>query len=213
MKIISFLVIFLTCLGCKKENDNKSNTIKSKRVEFLPEPDNAERIKYFQNLNLNSFFENPINFQEFKKLKQTNFTSTVSNKKAYYVLPKANDSIFYTYSYPTKNLTEQVKKINQIVVFKSGKNKHSYNDSSEILIELRVFNNDSDLGEANLIGISKTDLESKFGTEYQVLGNKICYKRKNKVLIFSIEDSKVTSFNYINLNTENINLDLLKKNH
>lgn len=213
------MILLLICFSCKKENKNELNTkeskqsdvIKSRRLDFLPEPDKAERIKYYQNLNLNTFLESPINLEEFKKRKQTKFTSTVSNKKVYYSLPKVSDSIFFIYSYPTKKDTETINRINQLIVLKSGKKKHSYGDSSETLVELKIFNTDSDLGEANLVGMSKQVLESKFGNGNKDIENTIFYARKNKVLIINFKDNKIKSYNYLNSNIEKIDVAFVKQ--
>ncbi len=157
------------------------------------------------------FLKNPIDLQEFKKKKNINYTTTsVSNGMDYYFQPEIKDSIFYTYNYPIENFKDS-KRIDKVLVFKYGKNKHTYDDETEILIELRIFNEDSDLGKANLVGLSKTELESEFGTDYLTLDKRIIYSNKNKVLILEIENSKVKSFNYIKLSTEKIDTDLIRK--
>jgi len=74
-----------------------------------------------------------------------------------------------------------------------------------------VFNKDSDLGKANLIGLSTTELESEFGTDYLTLDNRLIYSEKNKILILELENSKIKSFNYIKLSTEKIDSDLIRK--
>ncbi|WP_162880205.1 hypothetical protein [Mariniflexile rhizosphaerae] len=183
--------------------------------KYEPEPIHKEiQIVESENESVNNtklilFLENPLDLQSFKKLKDIDYTTTgVSNGMNYHFHPKISDSIFYTYNYPSKNFTDS-KRIDQVVVFKHGKNKHTYDDETEILIELRVFNKDSDLGKANLVGLSKTELESEFGTDYLTLKNGLAYSNKNKVLIIGLTDSIVNSFNYIRLNTEKIDNDLI----
>jgi len=97
------------------------------------------------------------------------------------------------------------------VVFKYDKNKHRYQDKTEILIEFKVFNKDSDLGKANLVGLSKMELESKFGNDCLTYEKGIVYSNKNKVLILELENTKVNSLNYIKLNTDTVDRDLIKK--
>lgn len=158
---------------------------------------------------LEKFLENPINLEVFKKLKSRDYiTTSVSNGADYYFLPKFEDSIFYTYYYPVKNFNDS-KQIDQIVVFKYGKNKHTYEGETEILIELRIFNKDLDLGKANLVGLTKTELESEFGVNYLNFENGIAYSNKNRVLILELESSKVKSYRYIKLSAEKIDNDLL----
>mgnify|MGYP007011837587 FL=1 len=125
------------------------NEFYKRRIEFgcIPE---YEKVRLKENLNINSFLENPLDLQEFKKKKKRDVTTSVTNETGYYFNPKIKDSIFYVYNFPTKKFTDS-RKINQIVVFKYGENKHKYEDETEILIEMRVFNSDADLGKANLI--------------------------------------------------------------
>jgi hypothetical protein len=207
MKLGSLIILFLVCLSCKNENENKSNSTNSERFELVPEPDKDEREKYEKNLNLTSLLENPIDLQEFKNKTKRDVTTNVTNGLEYYFHPKINDSIFYSYNF-ISTVNRQLE-INEIVVFKYGKNQHNYEDKTEILIELKIKSNDSDLGKANLIGLSKTDLESEFGNDYLTFDNGIAYSNKNKVLIIELEDSKVKSLRYIKLNNEKINTELI----
>ena len=187
--------------------EKKTENIEIKTDSTELKTEKAE--KKAENIKLNSFLENPINLQEFKKTKNRNVTTSVNNGLNYQYHPKINDSIFYSYNFITENIGR--KGINKIIVFKYGENKHRYEDETEILIELRIYNKDSDLGKANLIGLSKTELETEFGTDYLTLENRIVYSNKNKVLIIELENSKVKSFNYIKLSTENIESDLIRK--
>ncbi|SFD74193.1 hypothetical protein SAMN04489722_1251 [Algibacter lectus] len=165
--------------------------------------------KYIGISKLNSFLENPLNLREFKKKKKREVTTSVSNGKEYYFNPKNKDSIFYSYFFP--DLKKESIKMDEIVVFKYGENKHTYDDEIETLIEFRIFNPDSDLGKANLYGLTKTELESEFGTDYLTFDNGIAYSNKNKILTIELNDSKVKSFRYIKLNTENVDQDLIQQ--
>ena len=209
MKIGILTILFLAFLSCKDVTERKKNEPISDRFELLPEPDKSEKEKYLKNQNLISFLENPINLKKFKESKSRNHTTTVViNEKYYYLEPKIKDSIFYTYNYPTENFTDS-KRIDQVIVLKHGKNKNKYEDETEILIELRIFNKNLDLGKANLVGLTKTELESEFGENYLNFENGITYSNKNKVLILELENSKVKSYRYIKLNTEKIDNDLI----
>ena len=209
MKIGILTILFLTFLSCKEVTKNNSDSTKTDRFELLPYPDSDEQEKYIKSKKLTEFLEKPIDLQRFKKSKNRNYTTTsVSNGTGYYFEPKIKDSIFYTYNYPTENFADS-KRIDQIIVFKHGKNKHTYEDETEILIELRIFNKDSDLRKANLVGLSKTELESEFGANYLNFDNGIAYSNKNRVLILELENSKVKSYRYIKLNTEKIDNDLI----
>ena len=208
MKITILTILFLALLSCKDVTERKPNEPKSDRFELLPEPDKAEKEKYLKNQNLTSFLKNPIELQNFKEKKSRNVTTSVTNGTEFYFNPKTKDSIFYVYYYPAEKFNNP-RKIDQIIVFKHGENKHKYDDQTETLIELRVFNKDSDLGKANLVGLTKTELESEFGNDYLTFDNGIAYSNKNKVLILELENSKVKSYRYIKLNTEKIDTDLI----
>jgi hypothetical protein len=208
MKIQILILFFLVFICCKNVADNETEQVQIVVDSTALKISAPEKQK--ENIKLTSFLDNPIDLQEFKKKKKSDFTTSVTNGTRYYFNPKIKDSIFYVYNFPTKNFTDS-RKIDQIVVFKYGENKHKYEDETEILIEMRVFNNDADLGKANLIGLSKTDLEAEFGTEYLTLNNRMVYSNKNKVLILQLENSKVESFNYIKLSTDKINKDLIEQ--
>ena len=161
------------------------------------------------NLKLISFLENPIDWQYFKKNRHGDVTTSVTNGMEFYFHPKFNDSIFYSYNLVTPNIGE--RGVNDATVFKYGKNKHRYDDETEILIELRVLNQDADLGKANLVGLTKTELEVKLGSDYSTYANQIIYSNKNKVLIIELNNSKIKSYRYIKLNTEKIDSVLIQK--
>nr|WP_299383085.1 hypothetical protein [Allomuricauda sp.] len=156
---------------------------------------------------LTSFLEDPIDLQKFKSKKNGRVTTSVTNGLNYYMKPKFKDSIFYAYNFITENIGPNG--VNKIIVFKYGPNKHNYKDETEILIEMRIFNKDPDLDKANLIGISKKELELKFGTDYRILDNRIIYSNNNKVLILLLKESRVKSYRYSKLNTEKIDLKLM----
>ncbi|WP_197022129.1 hypothetical protein [Sediminibacter sp. Hel_I_10] len=157
-----------------------------------------------------NFSKNPIDILAYKKKKEMRFTTSITSGTEFYFKPKIEDSIFYVYYYPAEKFDDP-KKIDQIIVYKHRENKHKYEDQTEILIELRIFNKDADLGEANLIGFSKIELESKFGNDFLTFDNGITYSNKNKLLILELDNSKVKSYRYIKLNTEEINNGLIEQ--
>lgn len=197
--LIGFLILGIIAVQDKYEPEQFEN--KTKIVE-------NQQTESIINTNLIEFLENPIDLQDFKKKKGMRFTTSVTNGTEYYFNPKIKDSLFYVYYYPAEKF-EDSREIDQIIVFKHGENKHRYEDQTETLIEFRVFNKDSDLGKANLIGLSKTELESEFGNDYLIFDNGIAYSHKNKVLILEMDSSKAKSFRYIKLNTDKIENDLI----
>lgn len=213
MKTQISLLLLIVFISCKNDHKNKVIPKKSKNFELISQPDKVKNIKPSNNSNLIDFLEKPIDLKEFKELtinKKNYITTGVCNSKDYYFLPKIKDSIFYIYNYLNGSLTNS-ERINQIIVFKHGNNKHLYDDENEILIELRIFNNDTSLEEGNLVGLTKSELETKFGTNYLIINKRIVYSYKNKVLIIELNQSKVKSYNYVFLNTEKIDIDLIKK--
>ena len=208
MKIRVLTTLLLVLISCKnvtkKETEQVQLVVDSTGLKIETVEKNSE------NLKLTSFLENPIDLQEFKTKKQQSL-STVVNRKEYYLNPKINDSILYLYSFlPNDPFQSKIEQL-EIVIFKFGKNKHSWEDNTEILIELKVKVQDINLGKANLVGLSKTELESEFGTEYLTFDNGIIYSNKNKVLLVEFNDSKIKSYNYIKLNTEKIDKNLIEQ--
>ena len=193
-----------------KLGENKNTQIEN-AIEALEELKAAlvydAEIDMQSNSELVNFLENPIDLQKFKFANINHVSTRVTNGKDYHFHPEIYDSIFYRYKFNINSIRR--KNNNEIVVFKFGENKHKYDDETEILIDLKIFNKVSGLGNANLIGITKTELESKFGTDYIVLENRIIYSYKNKVLLLELKNSKVKSFRYIKLNTENSSQELL----
>jgi hypothetical protein len=166
--------------------------------------------KSIKNSKLISFLENPIDLQDYKSIKGESLSS-VTNGLNYHYHPNIKDSIFYNYSaFPTDSTWSELEPV-WITVFKFGDKRHSWDDKTEILIELSVKGKDSDLKKANLIGLSKTELETKFGTDYLTLRNGIAYSHKNKVLILELNKSIVNSYRYVKLNTEKIDKDLIEQ--
>tara|TARA_R110002033_G_scaffold170514_1_gene213226 strand:+ start:15233 stop:15871 length:639 start_codon:yes stop_codon:yes gene_type:complete len=209
MKIGILTILFLTFLSCKDVTENNSDSTKTDRFELLPYPDSDEQEKYLKSKRLTVFLEKPIDLLKFKSKKNRNVTTSVTNGLKYQYHPAINDSIFYGYNFITDSIGP--KGINEIVVFKYGENKHRFEDETEILIEMRIFNKDSELGKANLIGLTKTELESEFGVDYLTFDNGISYSNKNKVLILELDKSKVNSYRYVKLNTEKIDKDLIRQ--
>ena len=207
MKIRVLTTLFLVLISCKnvtkKETEQVQIVVDSTDLKIETVEKNSG------NLKLTSFLENPIDLQEFKTNKKRAL-STVVNRKEYYLNPKINDSsILYLYSFlPNNHFQSKIEQL-EIVVFKFGKNKHSWEDNTEILIELKVKAQDNNLGRANLVGLSKTELELEFGTEYLTFDNGIIYSNKNKALLIEFNDSRIKSYNYIKLNTEKIDKDLV----
>ncbi|WP_303318800.1 hypothetical protein Q4Q34_04915 [Flavivirga abyssicola] len=185
--------------------ENAVQALEKLKMKLISKP----KLEIKSNSILVEFLENPIDLQEFKRKKGKHFTTSVTGGTEYYFTPKIQDSIFYVYYYP--DLDKEPIDIDQIIVFKSGKNKHTYQDKTEVIIEIRVFNEDSDLGKANLVGLSKTELESEFGNDYLTFNNGIAYSNKNKILTIELDNSKVKSFRYIKLNTENVDQDLIRQ--
>ncbi|MFD2561480.1 FEKKY domain-containing protein [Aquimarina rubra] len=68
MELVIFTILILTSFGCKQETQNKSDELKSDRLELLPKPDKQEK-KYLRNKKLVSFLEKPIDLQQYKSIK------------------------------------------------------------------------------------------------------------------------------------------------
>lgn len=206
--IIIFLVlvisvlIYLVSMSFHVQKEYREIPIEKNEVVKTPKLD--------VNSSLVEFLKSPIDLQKFKSDKKRNVTTTVTNGMNYYFSPKFKDSIFYKYNFITEKEGGKIG-INKLVVFKYGESKHKYDDSTEILIELKISNKDVGLKKANLVGTTKKDIESKFGKDYLVFEKGIVYSHKDKVLMIEFNDSIVNSFKYIRLNTNVIDDELIRK--
>ncbi|WP_298343007.1 hypothetical protein [uncultured Algibacter sp.] len=208
MKIRVLTILLLALLSCKKTTKKEAEQIQIVIDSTGLKIEKAEKTT--KNSKLISFLENPIDLQDYKAIKGKSLSS-VTNGLNYHYHPNIRDSIFYNYSaFPTDSTWSEMEPV-WITVFKFGDKRHSWDDKTEILIELSVKGKDKDLKKANIIGLSKAELESEFGTDYLTLDNRIVYSNKNKVLILELENSEVKSFNYIKLSTEKIDADLIRQ--
>jgi len=206
MRITVLTILFLAFLNCK--NVTKKETEEVQIVVDSNELKIEKEEKPTKNSKLISFLENPIDLQDYKTTKGKSLSS-VTNGLNYHYHPNIKDSIFYNYSaFPADSTWSEMEPV-WITVFKFGDKKHSWDDKTEILIELSVKGKDGDLKKADLIGLSKAELESEFGTDYLTLDDRVVYSNKNKVLILELEKSSVKSYRYIKLNTEKIEIDLI----
>ena len=53
--------------------------------------------------------------------------------------------------------------------------------------------------------------EAEFGSDYLTVDGHIVYSHKNKVLLVQLDGSKIKSYKYLKLNTENIDNDLIQQ--
>lgn len=204
----------ITNYNLKKKLNISNNLFNPSAEELLSKTNckntSSKKTETLENEKLISFLEHPIDLLTFKKKKETLFTSTVINGTEFYFNPEKKDSVFYSYSYPIENYVSS-KEFTQIVVFKHGVNKHRYEDKSETLIEIQVFKKDLDLGRANFVGVSQTELETRFGKNHLTFDRGIVYSHKDKILILELNNSKVHSYRYIKLNREKIDNDLIRQ--
>ncbi|SDY14492.1 hypothetical protein SAMN05444411_1383 [Lutibacter oricola] len=200
IKSIIFLIILLafSCKQTEKKNFEKNQ----------PQIDSLNLNKKISESELNKFLENPIDLIEYKKNKK-NWISTVTGNQPFYEKFKLRDSIFYEYTYPNEKL--DLNRLDKIVVIKFRENKHTYNDETEKLIELNIFNKDSILRKANLVGLTNSQREIKFGKENLKIENEYIYFNENKLLILTIKNDKVDSYKYLRLNTDKIDKELIKQ--
>jgi hypothetical protein len=206
MKIRVLTILFLAFLSCKNVTENETEEVQIVVDSTELKIEKAE--KPTKNSKLISFLENPIDLQDYKTIKGKSLSS-VTNGLNYHYHPNIKDSIFYKYSaFPADSTWSEMESV-WITVFKFGDKRHSWDDKTEILIELSVKGKDEDLKKADLIGLSKVELESEFGTDYLTLDDRIVYSNKNKVLILELENSNVKSYRYLKLNTEKIEIDLI----
>jgi hypothetical protein len=201
---IFIILLIVSCQNVTRDQNIQKNNENTNELKV------ESALQKTNKLVANSFLENMIDFQKFKEVKSLRFTTTVTQNKAFYFTPEINDSIYYLYNYLPEKYKSSFKEDNAIV-FKYGKNQHTYEDDTEILLELSIYNEDSNLGSINLVGLSQTDLISKFGSHYEMFDNFMVYSNKQTILLIELNNSKAQSFRYIKLNTEIINQDLINQ--
>jgi hypothetical protein len=202
------LVAFITGCTNPKVNSNSASEDIAPSIDTLT---SGVVPNQKVNLRLNAFLYSPISLPAYKESKDNNYvTTSVSNGMSYHLHPKHLDSIFYVYNITQRNRTA-VKRDN-VLVFKYRKGKHIYDDDNEVLIGLDVYNDDSDLGRANLVGLTKSKMLEQFGPGFQLINeNIIYYSHQNKILILYFENTKVKSFRYLKLSTEKITESLISE--
>mgnify|MGYP001569871249 FL=1 len=157
MKLIYVLSVIVLS-GCANKSqethtgDNNSETIVIDSIQ-APEKDT--------NVQLLSFLETPIDLTALKTKYRTTVTTSVTNGKAYYFKPNVRDSIFFTYNLKAEQ--SQGFALNQLIVLKYGDQKNYFDDSNEILLEMRISNQDKALGKANLVGLTRSEIVQRFG--------------------------------------------------
>ncbi len=132
--LFGFLVAGILVIQDKYEPEPKQHEIEITEYEIEP----------FINKKMIEFLENPIDLNEYKSIKGQSLSS-VTNGTKYYFTPQIKDSIYYHYTtFPNNSLWSEIAPFD-VVVFKYGKNKHTWKDKTEILIEFTVSGKDSDL--------------------------------------------------------------------
>lgn len=204
--IAGFAFIGLSIFGSTLFEETSNSTIEKVAEDKTSLPTNhSNDVQY-----LNSFLENPIDLQTFKKKSDRQYiTTSVYGASNYHVKPKGKNGIFYSYDFSRK--TKNGHNINSIIVFKKGEQHHLFNDDDETIIELNIVFQDANLKEANLVGLSKEVLITKFGEHFRKVGNHLVFSNQNKILLLEISNGVVKKYKYVSLNTSVINEDLIQK--
>lgn len=209
MKAWLLIAILVTSFSCTnnpvKERGNprqNSDSVKHQSEKAIDED--------VVNHNLISFLNNPLDLMGFKSIKGQSLSS-VTNGLDYHFKPEITDSIFYSYfAFPNDTGWSTLSPI-EVIVFKHGKNKHTWHDPSEILIEFTITGKDSAFKKTNLVGLSLDKIKDQFGPDYQIFDNIIFYSFENKVLILKSKESTVQWFKYVRLNTESVTRVLVEE--
>ncbi|MFA0962232.1 hypothetical protein AB9P05_10520 [Roseivirga sp. BDSF3-8] len=201
------IFLLLICTGCDTGTEKKSVP-----VEYTSEPIFTDSIGLIEaeNERLLSFLEDPLDLQTFKTVKGSSLSS-VTNAASYQYTPKYDDYVYYCYSAFPNGTNPATYSPIEVTVLKSGERKHTWDDANEILIGFTVIGKDDDLKEANLYGLRKAEVESRFGVDYRVLEDVLVYSNENNVLMIQLEDSEVKKFSYARLNTGIIDEALLRQ--
>jgi hypothetical protein len=123
---------------------------------------------------------NPLNLQTFKKLKTTRSNSGGGGSDKFLFKPNYN-GFYYAYFFFPKFGENGPR----ITTYKRGKEIGGYMDTSEVFIQLSCNAIDKDLGDANILSLSKKQIIEKFGDNYIKKDDTIIYQYNRTLLIIS----------------------------
>ncbi len=170
----------------------------------LPEPIAVDSAT----LAFQQFMENPLNLVDYKNAKMGS-NSSVAQNNAHYFRP---DSVGFYYRYMLFTPYQRPKvsqRIDEgdlfhngvnIITYMYGKVVGRFHDHNEMLISFRSRYNDSDLGQADLVGKSREDIIDLLGEPPIEEGTLLIYHYNNNALALSMEDGNVVQFKYVKLN-------------
>ena len=211
---INLLVIgiLISIIACKHENFSKqkesdkveintslhedsTNTIEPKiEVKNSGSKDETSGISEYRQ-HLEKLIDNPINLIEFRK-KHSDCQSTEFAVKDYHYKPntKLNGKLWYFNEFYYQDDPDA----NYMISYKYGESDYSWNDTSEILIELSL-SSEFSIPFTEGYGITGTVLTEPYDEPDYKFENGFIYKKENKVLIFYFVDTRVKRIRYIRL--------------
>ncbi len=149
---------------------------------------------------LSAFLAIPINLISFKKKKGS--SNSGSLKVSRWIYRPKEPGFFYQYKlFLTPARYGEGKRFRgfSVVVYKFGKEIGDYHDNNETLVAIWCRLRDPDLGQADLVGRSVSDINVRFGEPFAVVENVLIYHRHGRALSVHIKDGAVDWFKYVRL--------------
>ena len=216
MKKILFLIFLChITISCSNNVDEKEN-LKKRDLSFTKDTTNADSIGRDSILQdtlmviteksyLESFLENPIDLQQFKK----DYGPSNSGGMNGGLLYKPDSAGMYLRFMLFNGNSDRNRKLRisegqkfkqlQFYVYRYGKTVGDFFDTNEILVGFKCKLEDESLGKANLVGKTEKEIIDLFGNGYSSYKNYRIYENNNRVLSLYITESKVLWVKYYHL--------------
>ena len=156
-----------------------------------------------QNDELAAFLSAPIDLIAFKNKKGPSNSGSI--KASPWIYKPKEPGFFYRYMLFTTPMrySEGERFFGfSVVVYKFGKEIGDYYDSNETLVAIWCRLNDPDLGQANLVGRFASEIKTRFGKPFTVIGDVLIYHSNGRALSVHTKDGVVDWFKYVRLSRD-----------
>lgn len=172
--ILHILILIALFNSIPTFSQDKTNNSFNNRLEWDKTKEN--------NQVLIDLLSNPLNLQTFKKLKPERSNSGSGSSQKFLFKPNYI-GFYYSYFF----FPEFGENGPRITTYKRGKEIGGYMDTSEVFIQLSCNAIDKDLGNANILALSKKQIIEKFGDNYIKKDDTIIYQHNKTLLIISFK--------------------------
>jgi hypothetical protein len=149
---------------------------------------------------LAAFLAAPIDLTRFKRKKGPSNSGAFRASRLIYRPDKPG--LFYRYMmFRTPAVSSEGEKFHgfSVIVYKLGTKVGDYYDTNEILVAIWCRLKDPDLGQADLVGKQMSEIKTRFGEPFAVVGDVSMYQRHQRALSIHTNDGAVDWFKYVRL--------------